>query len=193
MGAWRGIAVIGGGAALLAAGWLGAAWIIDDVERPDYALVSQDGAIELRRYGPMLVAEIDAPGARRDAVSAAFRPLANYIFAKERDGEAIAMTAPVTQAPREPIAMTAPVTQTRSEGAELWTVRFVMPAAYDLDSLPRPTNPAVRLVEEPAALRAAIRFSGRASDAATAAAEERLRAWIAAAGLRVAGPPVYAY
>ena len=44
-----------------------------------------------------------------------FGPLADYIFAKDRAGEKIAMTAPVTQAPREKIAMTAPVAAQRSQ------------------------------------------------------------------------------
>ncbi|MEQ1708454.1 MAG: heme-binding protein [Terricaulis sp.] len=40
--------------------------------------------------------------------------------------------------------MTAPVTQSGRDGA--WVVRFVMPSAYTLETLPLPNDARVRLV-----------------------------------------------
>ncbi|WP_242469661.1 heme-binding protein [Rhabdochromatium marinum] len=44
--------------------------------------------------------------------------------------------------------MTAPVTQ--------WSVRFIMPARYDLDSLPAPARDDVRLEQIPARRTAVV-------------------------------------
>ncbi|MEI8178109.1 heme-binding protein, partial [Aestuariivirga sp.] len=68
-----------------------------NVEIAHYEVLQADGAIELRAYPPLIVAEVIRTGSRDQAVRAGFGPLARYIFAQERGGEKIAMTAPVTQ------------------------------------------------------------------------------------------------
>jgi hypothetical protein len=146
------------------------------VETPAYAVEVAEGPIELRRYPPMIAAEVTRTGDRQAAVRAGFGPLARYIFGRDRAGEKIAMTAPVTQTP--------------AGGA--WTVRFLMPAGWTMETLPAPAGD-VRLVELPAQRMAAIRFSGRWTDARFAEAEARLRDWLAARGLSPAGPPVHTY
>ena len=187
------IFAIGGGVALLAAAYLAATMYVDAVEQPNYRTLASDGSFEVRDYGSMIVAEVAVRGSRKDAVNRAFSPLANYIFAKERSGDAISMTAPVTQSRREPIAMTAPVTQSRDKTDGEWTVRFVMPAEYTLDSLPTPQNRNITLSEVKGVQRAVVRFSGVASDALIAEKESKLQSWIESRGLKAAGAPTYAY
>jgi len=199
------------GLSALAAAAIGVwVYVVQNVETPDYEVVRKDGAIEVRDYPALVVAEVTRTGPRREAVSAGFSPLAAYIFAKDRAGDTISMTAPVTQSReqlgREKIAMTAPVTQTRTASTEegwadpgqtadedRWIVRFIMPSQYKLDDLPSPGGGGVRLEEVPAKRRAAIRFSGHATDAAIAKHEAQLRAWLATQGLIPDGPPTYAY
>ncbi|MDJ0897102.1 MAG: heme-binding protein [Alphaproteobacteria bacterium] len=188
------VGVLAGIAVLAIAGFGVFVWLANDVERPDYASVTRDGAFEVRDYPALVVAEVTRTGDRWKAVNKGFRPLAAYIFAKERAGESIAMTAPVTQQRREAIAMTAPVTQTPDEpGTDAWTVRFIMPAHYALEDLPRPANDDVRLADVPAQRRAAIRFSGVATDILLAEKGSALRAWMNERGLKPLGPPTYAY
>lgn len=165
--------------------------IVQNVEQPSYRVVEGQGDLEIRDYPSLIQAQIRRQGARQEALRAGFGPLARYIFGKERAGEPIAMTAPVTQQPVETIAMTAPVTQTR-DGGDDWTLSFIMPARYRLEELPTPAGD-VRLVEVPARRLGAIRFSGRASDAEIADKEAELRHWLAARGLSPVGPPLLAY
>ena len=96
------------------------------VEEPSFTLSQTIADLEIRDYVPTIVAEVDVPGDALASRFAGFYPLADYIFAKDRGGAEIAMTAPVTQAPRETIAMTAPVTQQSDAGG--WRVAFTMPA-----------------------------------------------------------------
>ena len=181
-----------GGVAVLAIG----AWVyaVSNVEQPKYGLVVQDGLIELRDYPALIVAEVTRQGDRNAAVRAGFSPLAAYIFARNRGGDSVSMTAPVLQE-RQTIAMTAPVTQIPGDGGvgQSWTIRFVMPAKYTLETLPRAAGDDVRLLQLPPARRAAIRFSGVATDALIASNEATLRAWLAARNITVVGAPTYAY
>ncbi|MCA3556306.1 MAG: heme-binding protein [Aestuariivirga sp.] len=95
-----------------------------NVEVARYEVVKADGPIEMRSYPALTVAEVIRTGTRDQAVRAGFGPLARYIFASDRGGDKIAMTAPVTQ----------------SEKDNSWTIRFIMPAGYTLASLPQPSG-----------------------------------------------------
>jgi hypothetical protein len=88
--------------------------------------------------------------------------------------------------------MTAPVIQTPSADGT-WLVRFIMPEKYTLETLPRAGSDDVRLLQAPPTRRAAIRFSGVATDASIAANEKTLREWLAARNIVVVGVPTYAY
>lgn len=173
-----------GALGLLAVGGVTACAVVaGSVETPTYAAVAGAGDFEVRDYPAARAAEVTRSGDRGGAVRAAFSPLASYIFAKERPGDKIAMTAPVTQAPSESAA--APSGE--------WTVRFLMPAKYTLADLPAPAQADVRLVEIPPRRMAAVRFSGSWTDAAFGEQTARLREWMATQGLTAVGAPVYAY
>ncbi|WPZ35164.1 heme-binding protein [Thalassobaculum sp. OXR-137] len=167
-------------AVALAGGWY---WVTHSVEQPAYTVVEADGDIELRDYPAMVVAEAATAGDRQEGVRQGFRALAGYIFAKDRDGERIAMTAPVIQQPA----------QGKGAGDGGWRIRFVMPSQYALDELPRPAGEDVALDRWPPMRLAAIRFSGRAKDADFAEHEARLRDWLAGQGLEAEGAPLFAY
>jgi DNA gyrase inhibitor GyrI len=184
--------VLGGLILLAVAAMAMFVYVVQNVETPRYATALRDGAFEVRDYPALIVAEVRRQGGRQESLSQGFGPLARYIFAKEREGERISITAPVIQQRPEPIAMTAPVTQSRLDGGD-WAVRFIMPSRYDLKDLPAPAGKDVRLSEIPARRVAAIRFSGRTTDAVLAQRESELRIWMAARGLKAAAPPVFAY
>jgi len=167
-----------GVAVLAAGGWYLA---MRNVEKPAYAVVERDGPIEIRDYPEMILADVVRRGDRWNAVRAGFRPLAGFIFAREREGEKISMTAPVTQA------------RDGAGNENAWVISFIMPSKHTLESLPKPAGTDVRLRTVAAARRVAIRFSGVATDALIAKNEERLRAWLQARDLEPAGVPTYAY
>lgn len=176
---------------LLAALLLAAATPLFAIEEPEYRVVEGDGPIEIRAYAAMVVAETQVGGARERAGSKAFRTLFNYIDGDNRARTEIAMTAPVTQQKQsEKIAMTAPVTQ--QQAAEGWAVRFVLPAAYTLDTAPVPTDPAVTIREIPAHRAAVIRYSGTWSAERYQEHLRELQAWVDARGLTTVGDPVWA-
>ena len=70
---------------------------------------------------------------------------------------------------------------------------FVMPAKSKVDSLPRPSDPAVALASIPGGEFAVLRFSGGRSRNNEIAAERRLRERIATAGLKADSEPIFGY
>ncbi|ESQ14597.1 MAG TPA: heme-binding protein [Chromatiaceae bacterium] len=173
-------------------------YVVQNVEQPDYTLIAQDGAFEIRDYPALVVAEVRTKGDRQQGLSSGFQPLARYIFAKERGGEQkIAMTAPVlqqapTSASNQRIAMTAPVIQSPADDDQ-WAVRFIMPSKFQLADLPAPAGNDIRLQEIPARRMATVRFSGRTTDMLMMDQERMLTEWIQARELQAVGPPLYAY
>lgn len=168
-----GAAVTLGVVALAGAAW---AWTFRGIETPAYTVRVSDGAFELREYPKLVLASFEAEGDRGNAVRRAFSPLADYIFAKKRSGEKIAMTAPVTQAPE----------------SDSWIVSFIMPAGRTLDDLPKPSDD-VSLAELEPRTMASFRFSGRWTDARFAEASAKLTAWVEEQGLTPAGEIEFAY
>ena len=161
------------------------------VEEAEYSVVRKDGDIEIRDYAPSIVAQTVVEGDFEKAGSQAFRKLFRYIDGENVSGGEIAMTAPVSQQPREQkIAMTAPVSQQQTTAG--WVVSFMMPASFTMDTLPRPNDPAVTLREIPASRAVAIRYSGTWSEENYARHLSELRAWLDANGLEAAGEPVWA-
>jgi hypothetical protein len=147
-------------------------------DEPAYSVELKDGDFEIRRYEPMLAAEVTVGGERSAAISQGFRLLADFIFGNNTSKTKIEMTAPVTQQPSEKIAMTVPVTQ-QASGSE-WKVRFIMPAQYTAETLPVPNNKA-------------IRFTGWSSEANLSEHRALLQTWVKSKGLPAAGPPVAAF
>lgn len=161
------------------------------VEEAQYTLVEKDDIFEIRDYASSIVAETIVEGDLEDAGSKAFGRLFRYISGNNRPGTKIAMTAPVTQEPEgQKIAMTAPVSQQPAGGK--WAVSFMMPAAYDMASLPQPLDPAVRLREIPARRVAVVRYSGFWSRKSYLEHLARLEAWMADRQIQAIGEPLWA-
>ncbi|MDI1366438.1 MAG: heme-binding protein [bacterium] len=157
------------------------------VEQPAFKAVLREGAFEVRDYPALVVAEVTVSGDQKEAASKGFRLLAGYIFGGNTRRQSIAMTAPVAQAPTsERIAMTAPVTQIQSAGE--WVVRFTMPSAYSMDTLPEPNDPKVRLRVLPPTRFAVLQFSGLAGKDDVAAKTAELEKRAGTHHLRAIGP-----
>ncbi|WP_421786316.1 SOUL family heme-binding protein [Hyphobacterium sp.] len=161
-------------------------------EEPAYESVHRDGAIEVRDYAGMIVAEVTVEGGREAAPNRGFRPLANYIFGGNAPREEIAMTAPVTARPGQDIAMTAPVTSSPAAGDQ-WTVAFIMPSEWTMETLPEPNDPRVSLREVEPRRMVAIEFRGGRSDNNLSRHLQELESWLAANGYEATGDPVYAF
>ena len=116
-----------------------AAYIEVTTKEPAYRVLRSHGAIQLRAYDPMTVAEVVTAGGREDAVGGGFRPLAGYIFGGNEHSDSISMTAPVIQQPMGAAEL----------NSNPWSIRFTMPEEWSIETLPRPDDRAIALHDVP--------------------------------------------
>ena len=151
--------------------------IMSRVEQPDYQIEGSDRDIEIRSYGPMIAAEALVEGERGAAIREGFRLIAAYIFGANKPNAKIAMTAPVTQ----------------QASGNAWTVRFIMPETWTIDTLPTPNDARVRLELVPSSRFVAIKFSGFATDDAIRRRTDQLRRYASEHKLTIIGEPLLAF
>lgn len=163
------------------------------VEQPKFTVLQTYDTFEVRRYEKTLVAEVEVEGAGRDASSAGFRVLADFIFGNNAGSTSVSMTSPVDRqaASSEKIAMTSPVDRRGVD--DRWVVTFTMPSKYTIETLPKPNDPRVKIREVPAKTFAVFAFSGSPSERKVQERMEQAKATVDAAGLeRSAEEPHYA-
>lgn len=159
-------------------------------EEPEYKIIEKSGDYELRRYQPVLIAEVLVDGNMNEASGKGFRLIADYIFGnnttKTGNSRKIKMTSPVTVEPEsKEISMTAPVTLEKVTGK--WRFNFIMPGKYTFETIPAPKNKRVILREVPAREVAVVRFSGIADEESTAEKTQNLLKWMDNKNLTPAG------
>ena len=172
-------------------------------EEPKYTVLTQVDDFELRRYDEQLVAQTWVSGDQDSASREGFKVLADYIFgnntAPSGDSSKISMTAPVTmQADNkksdnesQKIAMTAPVQQQLQNG--IWKVSFVMPAKYQMHTLPKPNNAIVTINRILKKRYVVIQFSGLSSNENIEHYEKLLMQYVKTENIKTVGLPTYAF
>ena len=160
-------------------------------EKAKYTVIERTGKFEIRQYRSQIIAETTVDSGFDDAGNIAFGRLFNYISGNNRSKESIAMTAPVSQkADSEKISMTAPVNQQKSGGK--WSVSFLMPSKYTMETIPEPLDPNVTLREIPPRKMAAVRYSGTWSRKRYEQKKSNLEQFIANKGLKIIGEAIFA-
>jgi len=142
------------------------------VEQAKYEVLRKIGAVEIRRYPPLVIARVDGYG------DGGFNILFSFITGNNRQKSNVAMTAPVVS---EEIAMTVPVL------SETGSLAFVMPEGYTLETTPEPIDDRVKIVEIPERVVAALRFSGRWSSSIFKKKSKELLEELAKAGVKTKG------
>lgn len=145
-------------------------------ETPKYSVTKKQGKIEIRQYPAYIQAEVIVEDKNyRSAIFKGFNLLAGYIFGNNISRQKIEMTSPVQASQSEIIAMTTPVIVT---GTSSFTVAFIMPAEYTLETLPQPKDNRVHFTQLPPRSIASIRFSGYFRQAAIKKNKQLLIDWL---------------
>ena len=178
-------------------------------EEPNYTVLSKTENFELRRYESQLVAQTWVSGDQDAASRAGFKILADYIFgnntAPSGESSKISMTAPVAMQfeakqsttkkndsnESQKIAMTAPVSikQEQQQNDGQWRVQFTMPSQYTMQTLPKPNNPDITIIEVAPQTYGVIKFSGLAGAEKVAEKTAELQSWMQSQKLTLTGTP----
>lgn len=161
------------------------------IEEAKYGVIKKDTKFEIRSYAPQIIAETIVEGDFENSGNKAFRRLFRYISGDNRSRVKVDMTAPVSQEPvSEKIEMTAPVGQQRV--GNKWSVSFLMPASYNLETLPEPEDPKVKIRQVPARRMAVVRYSGFWSEKRFLRYKKELELWIEKNGFKTVGESIWA-
>jgi len=154
-------------------------------DTPKYSVTKKQKGIEIRQYSGYIQAEVTVDENNyKSAIEKGFNVLAGYIFGNNISRQKIEMTTPVQAAQSEKIAMTTPVTVS---GEANFSVAFIMPSEYTLETLPQPKDNRVHFTPIPARSMAAIRFSGFFQQDTIQKNKRRLRDWLEGQGLETEG------
>lgn len=146
------------------------------VEKVAYVVVKKIDNVEVREYPELLLATVEGFDE-----NVAFGLLFDFISGGNMSMRKIAMTAPVISS--EKIPMTAPVISRGNYMA------FVMPSAYDRETIPQPKNQKVQIEVVPKRTVAVLRFSGYATDKKTAERVRQLFSVVKKNNLKTHGEP----
>jgi len=118
-------------------------------EEQKYTLVRKYDDFEIRFYPSATIATINSNAKTYKELSGpGFQKLAGYIFGGNEADKKISMTTPVQM-------------DINDSGS---TMSFVMPSEYSKESLPKPNDPNVNIINTADEYVAVIRFGGYASD-----------------------------
>lgn len=156
------------------------------IEEPKYEVVQTEGAFEIRKYAPILVAETFVDGDMDEASNKGFRLIADFIFGNNQIADSsasskIAMTAPVTVEPQS--------SESNMQAAKKWRIHFVMPSQYTLANIPKPKNEAVSLKEIPSKYFLVYTYSWLNTLSRVQTKTDEAIDWANRKGLKVIGAP----
>ncbi|QDV69284.1 SOUL heme-binding protein [Rosistilla carotiformis] len=146
-----------------------------DYETAAYDVVEKEGEFEIRDY-PELVLASTAMGA--SGGNGSFMRLFGYISGSNQAKQKVSMTTPVFMQP--------------SVEQDAGMMSFVVPKQVAEDGTPAPSRQDVNITKRPAGRFAVIRFAGRMNDTMREEAEQKLRGWIEAKGLKAGDSMEYA-
>jgi len=109
-----------------------------------YSTHYSDGNIEIRYYEEAVFARVTSEGSLFSGRNQHFSTLAGYIFGKNEAAEKIGMTSPVLMHEQSGNAV----------------MQFVMPSRYDINNLPEPGDPSIRLIQSEGFWAVTIRYGG---------------------------------
>jgi hypothetical protein len=161
------------------------------LDEPEFAVVEEQEAFELRRYAPMIVAETEVEADFIGATKSASSLLVDYVQRGNLGERNLPMLAPV----RQQLAEDAPgdaFGEVGAGGDGPWLYQFAMANEYQMSMLPPPKDPQVALRQLPARLIAARRYDGDWSEERYREQEAALLDALQASGLIPISNPVFA-
>lgn len=138
-----------------------------NTEEIEYKVLNKENNIEVRQYAPYIKAKISFDN-KKDFEKEAFRALFKYI-----SGSNIV---------NQEIDMTAPVFINENNKTNRYSMSFVLPAKFTMESAPIPVDERIKLKFVDSKLKAAIRFSGYMWDYKVEKYTTDLKNWIKSNG-----------
>ena len=161
---------------------------IRNSEEAKYSVLYTENNIQIRQYQELLIAQTQSKGDYEKSSSSAFKLLAGYIFGENQSQKKIEMTTPVLQKSQsEKIEMTVPVYQ--QENSDTWTMTFVLPSKYTLETIPIPLDKNIEIKMVPAKKVATIQYTGFINSKKIKDHADQLLSWLESNGYTSVSEP----
>lgn len=147
------------------------------VEEISYQIIEKQDRFEVREYDSFIKATVTFDK-KDDYKSTGFRILFNYISGNNTSNRQIDMTAPVILDEGQNIDMTAPVILDENDNTSKYSISFVMPSSYTLESTPLPNDKRIIIEKVEKSFKAAVTFSGFMWDYKVEKYSKELLSWI---------------
>jgi len=156
-----------------------------------YRVIMREGNKELREYPSYGIAITQGEGPFDRAQRKAFFRLFRYISGHNTSSKKIKMTLPVLRDMKgEKIQMTAPVIQEKTTHG--WAMAFTIPSKYSLETVPKPIDKEISLLEVPAGRFAILTFSGFRSELNFRRKQAELEQWLSEKQMKPLSGPTFA-
>jgi hypothetical protein len=142
------------------------------VEKQKYEVVFKGKGFEIRHYPSVIFATYYSKAKNyKELSSPGFSKIAGYIFGNNESKSKIAMTAPVHM----------------DMNSETSSMSFVMPSAYDINNLPKPSSSEVKIHQSESEFVAVISFGGYANDKVIKEQSEKLNSLLTNNNIKIIG------
>lgn len=162
------------------------------VEELSYQVIEKQENFEVREYDSFIKATVTFEN-KDDYRSKGFRTLFKYISGDNTANREIDMTAPVIiEEAGTDIPMTAPVILNEDEKNSQYSMSFVMPASFTMQTLPLPNDKRIKIEFVEKSFKAAVRFSGYMWDYKVKKYTAKLLDWVKTTKFQAISKPVKA-
>jgi hypothetical protein len=161
----------------------------ESTKGPQYSVLHDYGAFELREYGPSVCAETTVEGDFRGGWAEGFTRLEGYLLGGNSEGKPIALTVPIAQQGTGGEAKPS-ASREYVGGRGSWRLWCSLPREGSVEAMPLPRDERVRLRPEARARFAALSCYGPLPAWRLERKVSELLARLAEHGLSPAGDPV---
>ncbi|AZL15479.1 SOUL family heme-binding protein [Rickettsiales endosymbiont of Stachyamoeba lipophora] len=167
------------------------ALMISHVEQPKYIVVKSLNDIEIRKYQPLIIAEVNITSERKDALIQGYDLLSDYILGNNQEKVAIEMTLPVAQQIGDRYLNAVDIFTENPN--KVWAIRFMIPQKYQFELLPKPLDERIKLFELSERDMVAIKFNGINNDENFLAQLQKLENFVQQQNIQTQGAPIFIF
>ena len=167
-------------------------YIVNNVERPDFEIITDYDNIQIRKIPKQIYATVTITGNESQVSSEGFSILAGFIFGWNKSRTNVAMTSPViSQKQSQTIAMTSPVLS-QKDNEWSYSISFLMPKEYTIDTLPIPDDDRITIHNIDEKTIAVISFNAYATQTRIEKYRSKLLDWLKSLNISTLWEPIVA-
>lgn len=146
-------------------------------EEPKFYVILKDSHKQIRKYRPFILAQTLVLGDFETARDLGYKRLSRFLQGHNSFQEKMMMTTPVFQVRGDRMSMTS-IPEASDQPKESWILSFIMPARFNMGSIPHPIEKSIKLIKVPSVIVASLRYNGPNTEAQMDIKTQELYSWL---------------